>query len=443
MKQLLRLWHRSGGVYRVILTNASSLVGTTGVTSVIGILYWFLAARAFSPDAVGLATVAVSSMTLLATISVMGFGTLLVGQFPFYPQAEWSLISTAALVTGGVGVTTGAAFAIVAAHISVDLHPLSQSAATVLLFAVGVSATTLTLVLDQALVGLFRGGLQFARNVLFSLLKLGLLLYASLMIGYKGGLILYATWVFASVLSIAALVVVVVRETHRRHYRPQWQIVRQLGRAAVAHHALNLALQAPSLVLPLLVTAVLTTKYNASFYMAWMIAGFAFIGPRALTTMLYATGASDPATLPAKVRFTFRSGVALGIVSTVALFVIAGLVLQVFGRTYVEQAGTALRILGISVFPLIVRDHFVAISRIHKRIARATWFVGVGGLIEIGLAAASALVFGSLTALCVGWLVGTCIEAVYMGSTVYRSMIPPLHQNMHIPPKEPVSALGG
>ena len=49
-----------------IVENAASLVGTTIVTSGLGFVYWWLAARQFRPEAVGLAVAAIAPMTLLA-----------------------------------------------------------------------------------------------------------------------------------------------------------------------------------------------------------------------------------------------------------------------------------------------------------------------------------------------------------------------------------------
>src|SRR5881275_3639940 len=75
-------------VNSIILVNAGSLVGTTAVTSVLGFVYWWLAARQFPPEAVGFASAAISAMMLLATICILGLGTLLVGELPRQPGKE-------------------------------------------------------------------------------------------------------------------------------------------------------------------------------------------------------------------------------------------------------------------------------------------------------------------------------------------------------------------
>src|SRR5947207_15483674 len=66
-------------VNSIILVNAGSLVGTTAVTSLLGFVYWWLAARALPPAIVGLASAAISAMTLFGTFALLGLGTLLPG----------------------------------------------------------------------------------------------------------------------------------------------------------------------------------------------------------------------------------------------------------------------------------------------------------------------------------------------------------------------------
>ncbi|MFL5705410.1 MAG: lipopolysaccharide biosynthesis protein, partial [Ktedonobacteraceae bacterium] len=175
MRTLLYQWAKKNSV---ILVNAGSLVGTMAVTSVLGFAYWWLAARQFSPEAFGLASAAISAMTLLGTLGVMGLGTLLMGELPRQRGKEASLISTTLIVVGVVGSCFGLVFAAVAPYLSTDFQVLRTSMENVALFAVGVSLTAITIVLDQAMVGLLRGELQLWRNALFAGVKLAALFVA-------------------------------------------------------------------------------------------------------------------------------------------------------------------------------------------------------------------------------------------------------------------------
>ncbi len=107
-----------------ILRSATSLLGSRGVTTALGVIYWWFVARYFQPTAVGLAAACISAMTLLGTLSMLGLGTLLISELPRRPGKELSLVSAALALAGAVGLGLGLAFALVAPHLSADFEPL-------------------------------------------------------------------------------------------------------------------------------------------------------------------------------------------------------------------------------------------------------------------------------------------------------------------------------
>lgn len=412
--------HRWFSLNRAILTNAGSLVGTTAVTSGLGFIYWWLAARLFPPAAVGLASAAISAMMLLGTLGMLGLGTLLISELPRQPGRAGSLITTSLLVAGTASGILGILFAIAAPRLSAELEPLAQSLQSVMLFALGVALTAVALVLDQALIGLLRGGLQLWRNTLFAVAKLAVLLIAGIWFADRLGLTIYATWVVGNLVSLAVLAGFVTFQGIRIAYRPQWGLIQGLGRAALGHHALNMALKAPGLALPIVVTVLLSATMNASFYVAWMIANFAFVVPGALTTVLYAVGAADPSMLARKTRFTLRLSMLAGALASGVLMISAHQVLNLFGSTYAEQAEWSLRLLTLGIFPLIIKVHYVAICRVHGRITGAALRMAAGGFLELVMAGIGASL-GGLSGLSVGWVAAVCVEAALMAPTVYKT----------------------
>src|SRR5947209_20134086 len=111
VKLLLFHWMKTTSI---MLINVGSLVGTTAVTSAIGFVYWWFAARHFPAETVGLASALVSAMMLLGNLCILGLGTLLIGELPRQRGREMSLISGALLLVGGIGGCIGILFAVVA-----------------------------------------------------------------------------------------------------------------------------------------------------------------------------------------------------------------------------------------------------------------------------------------------------------------------------------------
>lgn len=407
----------------VMLINASSLIGTTAITSIFGFAYWWVAARKFSPETIGIASASVSVMMLLGSFCIMGLGTLLITELPRQPGQEISLISTALMVVGVVGGCIGMLFALFAPYVSTEFGPLRASTTDVIIFAVGIGFASITLVFDQALIGLLHGGLQLVRNTLFATIKLAVLLVVSFTLSGNTGMTIYATWTIGSMASLAIIVLPAIwkRGGPISKYLPQWGLLRKLGLAALQHHLLNITLQLPTLVLPVLVTTLLSARMNAWFYVSWMIASFVFLVSGALTIVLHAMNSAQQSTLAHKARVTIGLALITGLLANCLLQVTTKQVLGLFGGAYADQATWCLRVLLLAVFPLTIKNHYISICRIHDRIAQAMRAMLPGGLIELTAAIVGAH-FGGLIGLSLGWVIAIYIESLFMLRTVYKTL---------------------
>jgi O-antigen/teichoic acid export membrane protein len=363
-------------------------------------------------------------MLLLGNVGVLGLGTLLIGELPRQPSKAGSLIGTALIIVGMVGGGLGLLFALIAPRLSAEMGVLAETIGNTLLFTLGVSLTAVSLLVDQAVVGLLRADLQLWRNVIFTVVKLFALLMAGLWLAKRLGLTIYATWLIGNMVSLAALAgFAQIGNRGTRLFRPEWALLGELRLAALGHHMLNLALQAPGLVLPIVVTTVLSTRMNAYFYASWMIASIAAVAPVALTTVLYAVGAADAGALANRLRLTLSLSVLSGLVASIVLLFGADFVLGLFGATYAEHAAWGLRILALGIFPLIIKNHFVAVRRIEREVMNTALFIAAGGVLELIMAASGASA-GGLAGLSLGWVLAIGIESIFMVRAVYRVAVP-------------------
>jgi O-antigen/teichoic acid export membrane protein len=403
---------------REVLLNAGSMMGTVVVTALLGAGYWLVAARQFSPEAVGVASAAVAAMTLLGYLATVGLGTLLMGELPRRERHHRGLLNAALLVSGGVGVVLGLAFAIVAPLVSADLGPLSETWIAAVVFAIGVGLTGLAGVLDQALIGLMRGTLQLTRNVVFSVVKLVALVLVAYLVANAEGVWIYATWTAGIAVSLLILLRFYL---HRGEDRllPRFALLNEMRVDAATHHIYNLSIRAPDLVLPLIVVSMLSATANANFYIAWMIASFGFMVPVSLSSVLYAVGSGDSADLHERYRLSVGLSAGIGLAANLVLLVAGGPILALFGPSYEAQALTTLHILALGVFPETIKAHFLSISRVERRIAQTIPLVIGGTVLELAGAVAGGLA-GSLSLVAAGWLAAVCVEATVMSRTVVR-----------------------
>lgn len=405
---------------RTLLANAGSMVGTSIVTSVLGLIFWIVAAHEFDQSAVGVASAAVSAMILLGFTGTVGLGTLLMGELPQRESGRIALLNAALLASGVAGTVLGVLFATLAPLVSSDLSPLDETWLALLFFAAGVGLTSLSFVLDQALIGLLRGGLQLGRNVVFALVKLLALVAAALALSSAGAPWIYSVWT----LGIGSSLVVlgwVYAGVERRRMRPAFSSLHRMRGSAASHAAVNLGLESADLAMPILVVALLSAKENAGFYMAWMIAGFLVMVPLSLSMVLYAIESGESGEVGERFRFTLRLSLGFGVLANLALIPAASPALHLFGAAYADQATTLLQLMALGVFPLTIKTHYVALRRLQRRLTTALPIVWAGTLLELGGGALGA-VLGGLNGVAWGWLAGLCIEALVMGGPVIAAV---------------------
>ena len=404
---------------RQLLAVAASLIGTQVTTSVFGFVYWSLAARTFPVASVGLAAAAISAMNFLGTIGVLGLGTLLISELPRHPKQDWPFLTrTATMASGAAGVVFGLVFAVLAGRFSDGLALLGATPGSALLFALGVALTAATMVLDQAVLASGRGGLQLARNVVASAVKTVLLAGTALM-ALGSGMVIYATWTAGLLLSLWTTRRVLTGPRLRRW--ADLHLSRGLGAAAGSHHALNLALQAPTMVLPLVVAIILSPTETAYFSTAALVCGFVSVLPFALTIALFASSTQDETAAVERMPSTLAVAAVASTIGVLVLLASAPFVMRLFGADYAANGVVVLRILALSSLPLVVKDHYVALRRVQNRTGTAARVALVGTAFELGAATIGGILYG-LTGVCVAWVAMLAVEALLLTPAVARAL---------------------
>lgn len=419
----------AAGVRRILrphadlLANSGSLIASSAVTSVLGFVFWWMAARAATPEVVGTVSAAVSAMTFIGTIGVFGMGTLLISELPRMSAGRWNLVSACVLAAGTVAAAGGLVYLLVAHTFASGLRATVGAPLTAALLVLGICVTAIALVLDDGLVGMLAGSLQLMRNAWFAVAKLLLLGGLALLpVTVTSGEML-AAWVAGALLSMGALAIAVRRRGMGGSLRPHLSVLRRMRWRAIEHNLLNMSLFLPRAALPLVVAVVLSTAATADFYAAWMIVAMLSMIPAHLATTLFAVAAGDIRALRAKVRMALCVAVGLGVPLSLLVAVNAPSIMDIFGRGYAAAAAGALRILALTYLATVVRQLFIAVSRVLGRVRRASLFAMLAGTAEIVAASAGGYLSG-LTGLALGLAGVIVLEAVLMAPTVLGVVLP-------------------
>jgi GT2 family glycosyltransferase/O-antigen/teichoic acid export membrane protein len=408
----------------VLFSNAGLLALGTGVASFLGFFYWWLAARTFPASAVGSAAAAISLMNFIGHLGEVGLGALLIGEGHRFKERSGSFISAALVISGGCSALFGLCYIALSPAFPANDLDLGFGGGG-LVFSLGCALTGLTLVLDQAMVGLLRSWLQVSRNVSFAVVKLALIALMPLWLGmsiYHDSTIL-TTWVVGQIASIILLFAIVRDELDSVLDRPDFGLVKLRLPGVVGHHGLNLANLAPGLLLPFVVAIVLSPSINAAFYAAWTMTTVAYLVPASLATVVFAVGAKSPYGLCAKVRASISTSMAIGVAVAIIFYAAPEFILGLFSQTYAQIGASSLSILGLSIFPVTIKYHYVSIQRLRNRMFSASLLVGFGCVLELAGAIVGGL-NGNLFGLTVGWLIGLSAEAVLMTPVVLGCLLP-------------------
>ena len=403
-----------------VLGPSASLLGTTVVTSALGFAYWWAAARIAPIHEVGAATAVISAVTLLGTIGMFGFGTMLIAEARRCRDVLGSLIATSLLAATVLAIVMAAAcWAVLrfsGGAIAAAMAPPWVAAG----FITGVGLTAGGMVLDQALVGVRASSVQLYRNSYFSVVKLALLVMLAVAVGSHSQLTMIWAWVAGIAISMAPTAWHLAARGYRLGHPVRLSALRGRGVTTFHHNTLNLSLSLPRLGLPLLVASLLGAHATAAFYEAWMIASFLYILPTHLSTALFAVAVGDVRGLAPRLRAALRVSLLLGGAGAVAIAALAGLAMRSFGPGY-EIARMALIVMAIAYFPNVFKQCYVAVGRVNNRLRKAGAICSIGAGLEVCLTAAGGW-WDGLTGLSLGFLAAVTLQAVYYVPQVLRAL---------------------
>lgn len=377
--------------YDSLLRNSVYIMATTVVTSLLGYLYWIVAARTYSAHDVGLAAALLSAMTLAALLADMGIGATLMQMLPSRESGSaWSVTFTAGLTAGALtGVLAGMIVVIALPLFSHQFASARGNVGYAVALVCGVAVWALAMLLDDTFVAERAAGYMMVRNVTFALLKVVLLLAPLLLLGHAGALAIVGSWVLATALTALGAGLLLIPRL-RRGAGLAFGGIRMQARAMLAsligHHIINLGAIAPVYLLPLFVTARLSATQNAYFYTTWMLGSIFFMVSPAVAESLFVEGSHTASNLPHTVR---RAALMIGVLLAplMLLFFLAGhAVLSLFGPAYAAHGLVLLLVLTLSAAPDAVTNLYVSVLRVQRRL-RAAALLNVGmGVLTLALA---------------------------------------------------------
>jgi O-antigen/teichoic acid export membrane protein len=408
------------------IKNSTALAAGTGGAAVLGFVYWWLAAHTCTPQAVGVASAYLSLMGLVGLLGEAGLGTLLTGEIMRHPGRERALTMAAGCAALVMSGAAGAAALCVSQAASRSFSGGSFHDVNSILFVLGCCFTGLSLVIDQALLGMLQGVLRMLRQFLFSGCKLILLIAVTARFSNETAILL--SWVAAQLVSLLLTALLARRAGRPAIEAPDFQLLGTLRVKVIDHYLLDVNMQAPGVILPYLVTVCLSATSNAAFSTLWMVFSVVAIVPASLATVLFPDVRAAPSHYRDKMVLSLRTSLVFATAFGFLVLLSSRQILSSFNPAYAQIAGNGLQFLGFGLVGAVVKFHVCAGARLTNSMRKAALWFCLGAVWELA-AAVIGCRFGQLGGLTLAWVAAVMLEAVAMliiaSRRVRWTLVPP------------------
>ena len=360
------------------------LVLNTIVTTGLGFLFWTLNARIFSSEQVGLASAVISAMNLIIALTGLGFGTAIIR---FLPTAETRdeknrYVNTFLSFNALIVFAASSLFLLFLSIVSPRLLFIKESiylAAAFIFFVTAFSAFSL---LDSVMMAYDCARWIVVKNSVFSAIKILL----PIMLVSAGAYGIFASWGIAAIIAlIASLVFLYKRFGYRARPAIHESLLRRTFSFSFGNYLSDLLSRFPGLVMPIMITNMISPESAAYFYVAWMIAGLVLMIPDAISSALFAEGSRNSEAVEQRVKHCVKL-ILLALTPAVIIGMIASkYLLMLFGAEYSKNASLLLSLLILYSIPFSVRSLYLSIKKIRKEVGQIIAVNAIGSILTLVL----------------------------------------------------------
>ncbi|MFJ3210235.1 lipopolysaccharide biosynthesis protein [Streptomyces flaveolus] len=395
-----------------LFKNAYFLMLSTGVSAVLGLGFWLVAARYYSEEAVGQGSAAIAAMRLLASITATTMIGAVVRFVPRAGRATGPLVWRAYVASSVVVVVAAVVFLLTLDLWGASYAPLGTPAAGALFVAACVAWALLTLQ-DGVLTGLRKAEWVPVGNAVFSVGKLILLAVFASALPVLG---IFVSWAVAIAFSTLPLGWLIFRRLIPRQAAADHDVeppkAREMGRFLAGDSLGALFSLAMINLLPVMVAVRFSAAENGFFYVAYTVGGTMEFMAINMASSLTAHASHDPRRLADGVRGALRRMTLLLVPVVLVLVVFAPQILAPFDADYAEHGSTVLRLLAIGALPRIVVELYIGVLRVQGRTGVLAAVQGIMCTLVLGSAAALFTPSGIAGA---GWAVLLSMTLVAVG----------------------------
>jgi O-antigen/teichoic acid export membrane protein len=345
--------------------SAYALIAGTGLTSLLGIVFWLLAARLLPAEAVGTGTALISAMTFLATLSTLGLRNSLVRFLAPAGASARRLIVSCYLLCTSAAILSAVVFVIGQPLWASKLDFLHQNRLIALAFVIATAVWVLFVLEDHVLIGLRRSGWVPVNNGIYSGVKIALLPA----VASGGAYALLAAYALPAAPIVVVVTVLVLWLAGHRAEAPEpaekLRIAPLIGFAA-ADHSSTLLWLATTELLTLVVLQEAGAAASAYYFMSFTVAYSLYLITSNVGTAFVAEAARYPQRAASLAREALRHATLLVLPLAVVGVFLTPFGLGLLGEDYATNGTVVLRLLLVSAVPQAMIGIALGAARVRR-----------------------------------------------------------------------------
>jgi O-antigen/teichoic acid export membrane protein len=352
--------------------SAIALTANTGITAVLGFLYWVVAARYYSPAVVGASAALISAMVLMANIADLNLYNTLTRFLPTagrhtrrYTLRAYAAVAATSVVVALVALPLLRGFDLIR-------ELLGWGPAGVLLVVAALLVWTVFALQDGVAIGARATAWVPVENGVFGATKLVLLVALAGVIPQYG---VFWSWFLAMVPVLLLMNLLLFGRLLPRHAREsaggeETITPRDVAGFLTLDNVALLGATAVTYLLPVIVVVRAGAEANGYFYVAWGVVAVLDVALVNVASALTVEGARQRERLGELVAGLLRRTALVAVPLIAIVFAGAPLILALYGETYVEHSTELLRVVVLAVAPRIVVVVWMSLNRVRQRLGR-------------------------------------------------------------------------
>jgi O-antigen/teichoic acid export membrane protein len=354
-----------GALFRnSLLKNAIYLMATNLTSLILGFIFWVIAARYYTTQDIGTNSAVLSSMSLIAMISSMGFPTALVFYLPRDRKNAEGMINSCIIASIIASIVFSSIYIFGIDIWTPDLRSMFANPEYDVIFIAITIFSTVSALMSGAFTAGRRSSFHMTKETLFNSVKI---LPLSILSGI-GAMGIFLSWgiglVLALIIGFFLLSIIWKGYLPRPTLDP---IIKSMAGYSAWNYLAGLFNALPRLVLPIMIFNLISPESTGFFFIAMTVAGLLYGIPQSISSSLLAE-TSYGTELWDKVGSAIRFNAVL-VLPGFLIFVFFGkFVLSFFDLSYAQNASTTLIILAAASLPLSVNTIFTAVRNSQNKV---------------------------------------------------------------------------